>query len=174
MCHSRSNASSLPGPLFLVLLFLRRPLAVPLLCSQGHFNNDQAGDKKTWQQFSCQQAAACASSQGSLRTEPQRLRPTKALPYRAGPPETPLGWLHTTGEVLGPALTWCHHPPRLLCWCCPCSSSPPAPCPPSCRPGEGFGLGSSCGAAFSPHGVLGPTHTLSELYSLVSWLYSKC
>lgn len=35
-----------------------------------------------WQQFSCQQPAACASSQGSLRTDPQRLRPTKALPHR--------------------------------------------------------------------------------------------
>lgn len=55
-------------------------------------------------------------------------------------------------------LTWCHHPSLLLCWCCPCSPSPPAPGPPCCRPGQGFNLGSSCGVVASPHRCWDP-HT---------------
>lgn len=124
--------------------------------------------KPNWQQFPCQQAAACASSQGCLRTQPQRLRPTESLPCRAGLPETPLvprgwlldvGWLHPTGEVLRFGVPHSSSGPDLV----PASSSPAllvlptllSSCP-SCRPGQGLGLGSSSGAAVSPHGVLRP------------------
>lgn len=71
-------------------------------------------------------------------------------------------------------LTWCHHPSLLLCWCCPCSLSPPAPGSPLLQARARVQLGKQLWGGGQPPRVLGPTHMLSGLYSLVSWVYSKC
>lgn len=62
MCPQQERCQpTLPSSLFHLPLFSHRALSVPLLCSQGHRNNEQAGDKKAWQWFAGQQFA-CGSS----------------------------------------------------------------------------------------------------------------
>lgn len=128
--------------------------------------------KPNWQQFPCQQAAACASSQGCLRTQPQRLRPTESLPCRAGLPETPLvprGWLLDMGgstpqvrcsdlgfPIPALALTWCQHPPLLLCWCCPRSFHPA----PAAGQGKGWAWEAALGLQSAPMGCSDPFRAL--------------
>lgn len=114
-----------------------------------------------WQQFSCQQPAACASSQGSLRTDPQRLRPTKALPHRGQGFLRPHWWSGAgcwmwggcmpQVRCSGPDLVPPSLPSALL-------GSPPAPCPPSCRLGKQL-----WGCSQSPWGVGTHTHTFRAL-----------
>lgn len=90
-------------------------------------------------------------------------------------------WLHTTTEVLGPGVSHSSSDPDLVppslssaLLVLPMLPEPPCSWSPLLQARARVQLGKQLWGGGQPPQVLGPTHMLSGLYSLVSWVYSKC